>query len=109
MRVVLNTLVVSLGLCLLAMAASADETDRESPGEAAFNQYCMVCHPGGGNILNSSKTLHKKDLDANNIKSPEDIVRLIRNPGPQMTSFDKNAISDKLAKEIAEYVLGTFK
>ena len=42
-------------------------------------------------------------------KALRDIVKLIRNPGPQMTSFDKNVIPDNLAKQIAEYVLSTFK
>jgi|WetSurMetagenome_2_1015567.scaffolds.fasta_scaffold88095_3 cytochrome c6 len=108
MRKTLSGLLIS-GLCLFAATVSADVTSTEVPGEAAFDQYCMVCHPGGGNIFNPAKTLHKKDLEANNIKSPEDIVKLIRNPGPQMTSFDKNAIPDNLAKQIAEYVLSTFK
>ena len=109
MREILGALITVLGLCLFVVTGSADETSGKAPGEAAFDQYCMVCHPGGGNIFNPEKTLHKKDLEANNIKSPEDIVKLIRNPGPQMTSFDKNAISEKLAKQIAEYMLSTFK
>jgi len=109
MRKIVGVLITILGLCLFVVPVSADETSREVPGEAAFNQYCMVCHPGGGNIFNPAKTLHKKDLETNSIKSPEDIVKLIRNPGPQMTSFDKSAIPDNLAKQIAEYVLNTFK
>ena len=109
MRKILGALIIISGLCLFVVAVSADETSREPSGESAFNQYCMTCHPGGGNIFDPAKTLHKKDLEANNIKSPGDIVKLIRNPGPQMTSFDKNVIPDNLAKQIAEYVLSTFK
>jgi cytochrome c6 len=109
MRKMLGALITVLGLCLFVAPVSADETSKLAPGEAAFDQYCMVCHPGGGNIFDPAKTLHKKDLEANNIKSPADIVNLIRNPGPQMTSFDKNIIPDNLAKQIAEFVLSTFK
>jgi cytochrome c6 len=33
----------------------------------------------------------------------------MRNPGPGMNRFDAKTISDKDAKEIAEYILKTFK
>jgi cytochrome c6 len=80
-----------------------------TPGEAGFKQNCAVCHPDGGNIINPKKTLHKKDLDANNVKNAEDIIKLMRKPGPGMTAFDANTVPDKDAKEIANYILTTFK
>jgi cytochrome c6 len=79
------------------------------PGEAGFKQYCAVCHPDGGNIMNPQKTLHKKDLDANTVRKAEDIIKLIRKPGPGMTPFDANTVSDKEATEIANYILKIFK
>ena len=54
------------------------------------------------------KTLHKKDRDANNVKTPQDIINKMRNPGPGMTQFDKKTISDKDAKKIADYIIKTF-
>jgi len=33
----------------------------------------------------------------------------MRKPGAGMTSFDDKILSDKAAKEIAEYILKTFK
>ncbi|HWR59082.1 MAG TPA: c-type cytochrome [Thermodesulfovibrionales bacterium] len=78
-------------------------------GETLFKEYCAPCHPDGGNVVNAKKSLHKKDLDANKIKKPGDIVKKMRNPGPSMTKFDKKTIPDKEAKEIAEYILKTFK
>jgi cytochrome c6 len=78
-------------------------------GEALFKEHCALCHPDGGNIVNPKKTLHKKDLDPNNIKSHNDIVKLMRKPGPGMTTFDSKVISDKDAKEIADYILKTFR
>ncbi|HTP05251.1 MAG TPA: c-type cytochrome [Nitrospirota bacterium] len=81
----------------------------EMPGEAGFKQNCAVCHPGGGNIINPKKTLHKKDLDANNVKTAGDIIKLMRQPGPGMTPFDASTVPDKEAKEIADYILKTFK
>ncbi len=79
------------------------------PGEPLFAQHCKVCHPDGGNIVNPKKTLHKKDRDANNVKTAADIIKRMRNPGPGMTKFDEKTIPDKQAKEIAEYILKTFK
>ncbi|MBP2679434.1 MAG: cytochrome c, class, partial [Deltaproteobacteria bacterium] len=37
------------------------------------------------------------------------IVGKMRNPGPGMTRFDTKTISDKDAKEIAQYILKAFK
>jgi len=80
----------------------------EQSGEALFKQHCAVCHVNGGNIINPQKTLSKKDRQANNVKSVEDILKKVRNPGPGMTQFDTKALPDKDARKIAEYILKTF-
>jgi cytochrome c6 len=80
----------------------------EKTGEALYKEYCAVCHPDGMNIINPKKTLHKKDLEANNVKTEDAIVKLIRNPGPGMTKFDTNTISERDAREIAQYIIKTF-
>jgi cytochrome c6 len=77
-------------------------------GEALFQKHCAVCHPGGGNNVNPQKTLKKKDREANGVKTAEDIIGKMRNPGPGMSKFDENVIPDKDAQAIAEYVLKTF-
>lgn len=89
--------------------AGADAAVKASPGEQAFIKHCAVCHANGGNIINSAKTLNKKVLAANGIKSPANIVKNMRDPGPAMTRFDKETIDDKTAKAIADYILKTFK
>jgi cytochrome c6 len=78
-------------------------------GEALFKQHCAVCHPDGGNIINPQKTLLKKDREAHNVKTAQDIIHNMRNPGLGMTKFDEKTVPDKDAKEIAEYILKTFK
>jgi cytochrome c6 len=78
-------------------------------GETLFKQHCSVCHVDGGNLISPQKTLHKKDREANNIKTVGAIVTTIRKPGPGMTTFSEKTISEKEAKEIAEYILKTFK
>lgn len=77
-------------------------------GEALFKEHCAVCHPDGGNIINPKKTLHKKDREANGVKSEEDIIRLMRKPGAGMTLFDMNSLSDNDAREIAKHILKAF-
>ncbi len=78
-------------------------------GKREFEEHCAVCHPDGGNVINAQKTLNKKTLMDNGVKSSKDILAKIRNPGPGMTKFDKKTISDKEAKAIAEYIFKTFK
>jgi len=82
-------------------------TSRE--GEEAFIRHCSTCHAGGGNAINPARTLSRKDLGANGIKTPADIVARMRKPGPQMPKFDEVEIPDKTADAIAEYILKTFK
>lgn len=82
---------------------AADKT-----GEQLFKEHCSMCHPEGGNIINPKKTLLKKDREANNIITAEDALKIMRKPGPGMTAFDKNSLSDKDARKIADYIFKTF-
>ena len=104
----IGVLVVSICLVLPAAGLNAAEK-KESAGAKLFQQHCAACHPNGGNIIKPAMTLHKKDMDANGVKTAKDIIGKRRNPGPGMTRFDAKAVSDKDAKEIAQYVLNTFK
>jgi len=108
----MKTLIGSLvfvSVCLLVTAGFSKETAMVKAGEELFKKNCSVCHPDGDNIVNPRKTLHKKDLDANGVKSSADIIKKMRNPGPGMTKFDETMIADREAKEIAAYIIKTFK
>ena len=110
MRISLGTTAVVLAVCLFASAGFCDTRKGEKiSGKKEFEEHCAVCHPNGENTINKMKTLHKKELKANGVKSEKDIIAKIRNPGPGMTKFDEKSISNKEAKAIAEYVLKTFK
>lgn len=104
-------LIVALSLVtLIGAAQSSAGSDKEGrSGEELFKENCSACHPDGGNIINPKKTLHKKDREANKVKTAEDIVGKMRNPGEGMTKFDKTMISDKDAQQIAKYIINTFK
>ena len=106
-RVVLLSVVV-VAILALAVAGIAKEDEKKS-GAELFKQHCAACHPDGKNIINPKKTLNKKDMETNKVRSAEDIVKLIRTPGPGMVKFDDKTISEKDAKAIAEYILKTFK
>jgi mono/diheme cytochrome c family protein len=86
-------------------------------GEELFRQNCSPCHPDGGNIFNKQKTLFRKDREKSGIKTAEDIVKKMRNPGAfdfhpdewsGMKVFDRQKLSDGDAKKIADYILKTF-
>lgn len=77
--------------------------------KAEFEKHCASCHPKGGNIIKAEKTLSKKTMAANGIKTDKDIIAKMRNPGPGMTKFDEKTIPQKEAKAIADYILKTFK
>lgn len=91
-------------------APTAVQTPTKQPetGEALFKQHCAVCHPDGGNVVKPEYSLHSKALKARNINRPEDIVRIMRNPGQGMNRFDEATIPDKDAMAIAEYILRTY-
>jgi cytochrome c6 len=94
-------------VCCVASAVFAEK--KSNVGEEKFKALCAVCHPDGGNIVNPKKTLQKKDLEANNIKTANDIIKVMRNPGPGMNVFSEKTLPDKDARAIAEYILKTFK
>jgi cytochrome c6 len=113
MNKVLAVAVATISLCAFVAGGSFAVEEKKAMkkilGEAEFKEHCAVCHPDGDNVITSEKTLHKKDLDANGVRKPADIIEKMRNPGPGMTKFDKKMISDKEARAIADYILKTFK
>jgi len=108
-RVLITTMfaVAAAGSISVIFAGGVDAAP--STGEALFKQHCAVCHVDGGNLIAPQKTLHKRDREANNIKTSEAIIKTMRNPGPGMTQFNEKTIPEKDAKAIAEYILKTFK
>ncbi len=78
-------------------------------GKALFEKNCADCHVNGGNVVNPAYTLHKEDLHEHGVKTVNDIVHLMRHPGPGMHQFSEQAVPDRDAKKIARYILRTFK
>lgn len=104
-------LATSLFLMAIAVVSSTNMNSMEAAektGEQLFKEHCSVCHPEGGNIINPKKTFMKKDLEANNIKTAEDTIRIMRKPGPGMTAFDMKSLSETDARKIADYLFKKF-
>lgn len=107
----INGLTSILFIMAIAVVGSSNMQSSEAAektGEQLFKEHCSLCHPDGGNIINPKKTLLKKDLEANNIRTAEDVIRIMRKPGPGMTAFDMKSISDKDARKISDYVFKKF-
>ena len=89
---------LALSTALLASVASA----APAVGETIFKAKCASCHPDGGNIINPKETLK-------GIKDSKKIIGKIRKGGGGMPVFDAKAISDADAKQLATYIIKTFK
>ena len=95
--------------CFVAALTLAGEESGMKKGEQLFSEHCAACHPNGGNIIDPEDTLQKKTLTSHGIKTADDIVGYLREPGTGMPAFDKEKLPDEQAREIAEYILDTFK
>lgn len=100
--------VVFTGSMVNAVHAGEEAGADRKRGEALFGKHCSVCHPGGGNILNSKRPIDRKALESRNIKTADDIVKVMRNPVQPMARFDVKTIPQADALAIADYVLATF-
>jgi cytochrome c6 len=107
MRKCLITTVCMLAATGLVSTGFAAEA-KGGQGEDLFKKHCAACHAHGGNTVNPKKTLARKDREANGVKTAQDVIRNMRNPGPGMTTFDEKAVPEKDAKTIADYIIKTF-
>jgi cytochrome c6 len=94
--IILATLMLSTAL--LTSAASA----ATAGGETVFKAKCASCHPDGGNIINPKQTLK-------GLKDSKKIINKVRKGGGGMPVFDAKAVSDADAKQVADYIIKTFK
>jgi cytochrome c6 len=102
-------LIMVLSVAVVSAVGSTTLIAEQSRGEAEFREYCAECHVDGGNIIKSTKTLSEKDRVTNGIKTADDIIKIIRNPGEGMTRFDDKTLPNNEARRIAEFIIKTFK
>ena len=99
----------AIGLFAFSVTAGLTMAATLQNGEAGFKEYCAGCHFEGGNLINPAKTLSKKDREKNGVRTVNDVVKIMRNPGEGMSTFDEKTLPETEAKKIAEYILTTFK
>lgn len=87
---------------LIAVALFSSAAVAADKGAALFSEKCASCHPDGGNIMNPKATLK-------GIKDPKKVIKKARAGGGGMPAFDSTAISDADLKQIANYIVKTFK
>ena len=105
------SLLVGAGsLFLICASGVAAQTANPRIGEAGFKEHCAACHADGGNIIKPAKTLSKKDRDKNGVVTEKDIIDAMRKPGLWcLATFNKEAIPEDDAQEIAKYIIKTFR
>lgn len=97
---------IAAALCLFAFSYDAHADSKT--GEAEFKEYCAGCHFDGGNLISPTKTLSKVDREKNGVKTIKDIIKIMRKPGEDMSTFDEKTLPESEATKIAEYILKTF-
>jgi len=102
---------LSSGALALSLGCSKGKVADEATlaqGKTLFEAYCASCHKDGGNVVNPQKTLFRRDREANGIKSPDDIINVMRNPGSGMPRLGRDTLPDDKASAVAQYVFSTF-
>ena len=91
-----------------ACTGGGAKLDPDTAGKALFEQNCASCHKSGGNVVNPQKTLSRSDREANGITTADDVIKVMRNPGPGMPAFGPDVLTDDEARAVAEFVLRNF-
>jgi len=120
--IVMTLAAMAIGTCTISGCTKDNQSSRNVPavsttesaalvdkGAVLFKEYCSSCHPDGGNVVNPKKTLHAAVLADNKITRPEDLIGLLRTPGPGMRTFDDRTITDSDARAIYLYLEKNFR
>jgi cytochrome c6 len=93
-------------LSIIAFAYAQTGSDI-TEGKRLFLKHCAICHPNGLNVVNPEKTLSKRDLDKNGLRSIDSLVRYMMNPGQGMPKLvhENQEITKEQAKGVAVYIL----
>ncbi|MBI4781477.1 MAG: c-type cytochrome [Oscillatoriophycideae cyanobacterium NC_groundwater_1537_Pr4_S-0.65um_50_18] len=73
-------------------------------GAKVFSSNCAACHLGGGNVINSQKTLKKETLEKYDMASLAAITTQVTGGKNAMPAF-KGRLSEEQIADVATYVL----
>ena len=91
-----------------ACTGGGTRLDPDTAGKALFEKNCASCHKDGGNVVNPQKTLSRYDRAANGITTADDVIKVMRNPGPGMPTFGPDVLTDDEARAVAEFVVRNY-
>lgn len=106
MKRFLSAVVLMLGAAVfmvLNLASPAFAGDVVA-GKAIFGANCAACHMGGGNVINSTKTLRQADLEANGKDTLEAVIAQVTKGKAAMPAF-LGKLSPEGIEDVASYVL----
>jgi len=98
-----SVLVVSVAIALFALPLPSWAVDL-TKGAQVFSANCAACHAGGGNLVNTVKTLKKEDLEKYGMASLDAIITQINNGKAGMPAF-KGRLTNEQIEDVANYVL----
>jgi cytochrome c6 len=96
---------------ILAGFPKQSQTPSNKSGEVLFYEFCSRCHPNGGNVVNPQKNLQAQTLTAAGLKTEDQLVAYLLNPGPGMPRLihRDHELSETSARKIIRYIMQTFK
>ncbi len=103
MKFILATMAAFVASAIFLMASPAMAADAGA-GAQVFSANCAACHIGGGNVVNSAKTLKKDDLVAYGKDTAEAIVYQVTNGNGAMPAFGGRLTPEQI-ENVAAYVL----
>ena len=104
----LKLIVVAISLTVMSFAISATGHPRVTNadnklGKQVFEDNCVVCHEGGNNTVEATKTLKADALKANGFSSAEDVKKRVLEGKGVMPSF-KETLKPSEIEAVASYV-----
>jgi len=104
----LKLIVVAVCLVVMSFAISttaqpAKSVEANKLGKQVFEDNCVVCHKGGNNTVEVTKTLKADALKANGFASAEDVKKRVLEGKGVMPSF-KETLKVSEIEAVASYV-----
>ena len=101
---------IVVAICLVVMSFAISTTAQPSKsvevnklGKQVFDDNCIVCHEGGNNTVEATKTLKADALKANGFSSVEDVKKRVVEGKGVMPTF-KETLKASEIDAVASYV-----
>lgn len=103
MKKIISLVLLAVSVLVFNFSSPAIAGDLAN-GAKVFTANCAACHAGGMNVVNSTKTLQKADLEKYGMNSLEAITAQIQKGKNAMPAF-LGRLDDQQIEDVATYVL----